>query len=146
MEIIPLFRLSAGELSGPAEGFGSQLIAGTIGQSRLRRDQAELAETLERGGYPKARQRSSTERRTAWFGSYISTIRRRDFRDLVQHDGLHALANLLKLLSGHGSGLLSISDFGRDAGLPHSTLTRYLAVLETVFLVQRPPAWSHNLG
>jgi uncharacterized protein len=35
---------------------------------------------------------------------------------------------------------------GRDAGLPHTTLTRYLALLETVFLVNRLPAWSRNMG
>ena len=34
----------------------------------------------------------------------------------------------------------------RDAGLPHTTMTRYLALLETVFLVHRLPAWSPNLG
>ena len=33
-----------------------------------------------------------------------------------------------------------------DIGLPHTTLTRYLALLETVFLVHRLPAWSRNLG
>ena len=32
------------------------------------------------------------------------------------------------------------------AGLAHTTPTRYLALLETVFLVQRLPAWSRNLG
>jgi uncharacterized protein len=146
MEIIPLFPLSAGELAGHGEGFISLLFDGIIGQSRLRRDKADLAETLERGGYPEALQRSSNERRSAWFGSYISTILQRDVRDLAQVDGLHALPNLLKLLAARGSGLLNMSDVGRDAGLPHSTLTRYLALLETVFLVQRLPAWSHNLG
>jgi len=41
---------------------------------------------------------------------------------------------------------LNLADAGRDAGLPHTTLTRYLALLETVFLVHRLPAWSRNLG
>lgn len=146
MEIIPLFPLSAGELAGHAERFVSLLFEGTIGQSRLRRDKAELVETLERGGYPEALQRSSSEGRSAWYGSYISTILQRDVRDLAQVDGLHALPNLLKLLAARSSGLLNISDVGRDAGLPHSTLTRYLALLETVFLVQRLPAWTHHFG
>jgi predicted AAA+ superfamily ATPase len=42
--------------------------------------------------------------------------------------------------------LLNLADVSRDAGLPHTTLTRYLALLETVFLVHRLPAWSPNLG
>jgi predicted AAA+ superfamily ATPase len=70
----------------------------------------------------------------------------RDVRDLARVDGLHALPNLLKLLAARASGLLNLADVGRDAGLPHTTLTRYLALLETVFLVHRLPAWSPNLG
>ena len=50
---------------------------------------------------------------------------------------MHALPNLLKLLAARASSLLNLSDVGRDAGLPHTTLTRYLALLETVFLVDR---------
>ena len=67
-------------------------------------------------------------------------------RDLARVEALHALPNLLKLLAARASGLLNLADVGRDAGLPHTTLTRYLALLETVFLVQRLPAWSPNLG
>ena len=62
-------------------------------------------------------------------------------RDLARVDGLLALPNLL-LLVARASGLLNLADVGRDAGLPHTTLTRYLALLETVFLVHRLPAWS----
>ena len=67
-------------------------------------------------------------------------------RELARVDGLHALPNLLKLLAARASGLLNLADVSRDAGLPHTTLTRYLALLETVFLVHRLPAWSPNLG
>lgn len=59
---------------------------------------------------------------------------------------MHTLPNLLKLLAARTSGLMNLADVGRDAGLPHTTLTRYLALLETVFLVHRVPAWSPNLG
>ena len=48
--------------------------------------------------------------------------------------------------AARSSGLLNLADVGRDAGLPHTTLTRYLALLETVFLDHRLPAWSRNLG
>jgi predicted AAA+ superfamily ATPase len=65
---------------------------------------------------------------------------------LARVDALHALPNLLKLLAARASGLLNLADVGRDASLPHTTLTRYLALLETVFLVHRLPAWSRNLG
>jgi uncharacterized protein len=84
--------------------------------------------------------RRDDDRRAAWFASYISTILQRDVRDLARVDALHSLPNLLKLLTTRASGLLNLADAGRDAGLPHTTLTRYLALLETVFLVHRLPA------
>ena len=98
------------------------------------------------GGYPEAVQRTTDDRREAWFASYLSTILQRDVRDLARVEGLHALPNLLKLLAARASGLLNLADVSRDAGLSHTTLTRYLSLLETVFLVHRLPAWSPNLG
>lgn len=101
---------------------------------------------MVRGGYPEATQRKADERRSVWFASCITTILHRDVRDLARLDGLHMLPNLLKLLAARASGLLNLADVGRDAGLPHTTLTRYLALLETVFLVHHLPAWSPNPG
>jgi predicted AAA+ superfamily ATPase len=146
MEIIPLFPFSAGELLGKREGFVKRLFDGTVANSKSNFAKDHLAARLVRGGYPEAVQRKTDDRRAAWFASYISTILQRDVRDLSRVDGLHALPNLLKLLATRASGLLNLADVGRDAGLPHTTLTRYLALLETVFLVHRLPAWSPNLG
>ena len=146
MEIIPLYPFSAGELAGITEGFLSRLFAGTLAKAKLPSASKDIASRLTRGGYPEATQRRDDGRRAAWFASYISTILQRDVRDLARVDALHTLPNLLKLLAARASGLLNLADVGRDAGLPHTTLTRYLALLETVFLVHRLPAWSRNLG
>ncbi|MHB8523130.1 MAG: ATP-binding protein [Limisphaerales bacterium] len=146
MEIIPLFPFSAGELAGRREGFVKRLLDGAIANVKSTLTKNDLAARLVRGGYPEAGQRKADERRAAWFASYISTILQRDVRELARVEGLHTLPNLLKLLAARASGLLNLADVGRDAGLPHTTLTRYLALLETVFLVHRLPAWSPNLG
>jgi hypothetical protein len=146
MEVIPLYPFSAGELAGAAEGFVPRLFAGAIGSLKQAPASEDIAARLTRGGYPEAIQREAEDRRAAWFASYISTILQRDVRDLARVDALHSLPNLLKLLAARASGLLNLADVGRDAGLPHTTLTRYLALMETVFLVHRLPAWSRNLG
>jgi hypothetical protein len=146
MEIIPLFPFSAGELAGKREGFVRRLFGGTVADVKLISATDDLPSRLVRGGYPEANQRKADERRAAWFASYISTILQRDVRDLARVDALHSLPNLLKLLSTRASGLVNLADVARDAGLPHTTLTRYLALLEAVFLVYRLPAWSANLG
>jgi len=146
MEVIPLFPFSAGELAGTREGFVKRLFDGTIAKAKAISAEDDLPARLACGGYPEAVERKAGNRRSAWFASYISTILQRDVRDLARVDGLHALPNLLKLLAARASGLLNLADVGRDAGLPHTTLTRYLALLETVFLVHRLPPWSPNLG
>ena len=146
LEIVPLFPFSAGELAGQREGFLVRLFDGALGQAKPLSTKDDLPLRLVRGGYPEAVERKADIRRAAWFASYISTILQRDVRDLARVEGLHALPNLLKLLAARASGLLNLADVGRDAGLPHTTLARYLALLETVFLVHRLPAWSVNLG
>ena len=146
MEVIPLFPFSAGELAGKREAFVKRLFDGAIAKAKLTSTAGDLPARLARGGYPEAVQRGAEGRRSAWFASYISTILQRDVRDLARVDALHTLPNLLKLLAARASGLLNLADVGRDAGLPHTTLTRYLTLLETVFLVHRLPAWSPNLG
>jgi uncharacterized protein len=146
MEVIPLFPFSAGELVGNTEGFLPRLFAGAVAESNPVPANGEIAARLTRGGYPEAVQRQDDGRRAAWFASYVSTILQRDVRDLARVDALHSLPNLLRLLAARSSGLLNLADVSRDAALPHTTLTRYLALLETVFLVHRLPAWSHNLG
>ena len=146
MDVIPLFPLSAGELAGVVEGFVPRLFAGTVAESKQPSESENLLSRLTRGGYPEAIQRVADDRRAVWFASYISTILQRDVRDLARVDALHSLPHLLKLLAARASGLLNLADVARDAGLSHTTLTRYLVLLETVFLVHRLPAWSRNLG
>lgn len=144
MEVIPLFPFSAGELDGKREGFLARVFSGSPGRRPF--GEAGIAPRLVRGGYPEAVRRTGDDRRTAWFASYVSTLLNRDVRDLARVEALHALPNLLKILAARSSGLLNLADVGRDAGLAHTTLTRYLSLLEAVFLVSRLPAWSANLG
>ncbi|MBI2435854.1 MAG: ATP-binding protein [Candidatus Hydrogenedentes bacterium] len=146
MEIISLFPFSAGELAGKRERFLERLFDGNFDKLENPRVRQDIEERVTCGGYPEAIQRQDAGRRAAWFAAYISTILQRDVRDLMQIDALHMLPNLLKLLAARTSGLLNVSDLGRDAGLPNTTLTRYLALLETLFLVHRLPAWSRHFG
>ncbi len=149
MEVIPLFPFSAGERTGAREGFVARLFGGSWSGEREEKERSEgddIPSRLVCGGYPEATRRAGADRRAAWFASYVSTLLQRDVRDLARVEALHALPNLLKILAARSSGLLNLSDVGRDAGLPHTSLTRYLGLLEAVFLVHRLPAWSANLG
>lgn len=146
MEVLPLFPFSAGELEGGRECFLARLFGGSLARPRATTRHDDVVSRLVRGGYPEAVGRRVDDRRAAWFASYISTILQRDVRDLARVEALHTLPHLLALLASRASGLLNLADVARDAGLPHTTVTRYLTLLEMVFLVHRLPAWSLNLG
>ena len=106
----------------------------------------DLGESIVAGGFPEPVQRSSHRRRRAWFESYITTILDRDVRDLAQIQDLAVLPRLLQFLAARTATLHNQSEVSRSSGIPNSTLSRYLTLLEMTFLVQTLPAWSSNLG
>lgn len=146
MEIFTLSPLSQGEIEGVEEGFIKRLFTAKGWPSPgPGLSKAALAASIVRGGYPEAVTRPPA-RRDAWFDAYITAILQRDIRDLSNIEGLAAAPRLLGLLAGRAGGLFNASELSRTAGMPNTTLQRYLALFEAVFLIQRVPAWSANHG
>lgn len=145
MEVLTLWPLSQGELGGQREGFVDALFgAGKVALGTTGEPRAELMERALRGGFPEAVARRDPERRRAWFRSYVTTMLERDVPNLGQIEGLTDLPRLLSVLAARSATLLNIAELSRCVGLPHTTLTRYLALLERTFLVRRIPAWAGN--
>lgn len=146
MEIATLWPLSQGEIRGRREAFVDWLFSGdapTLGPQDL--DEPDAANMLVRGGYPEAVGREDAARRAAWAESYLRAILQRDVRDLAHIEGLTEMPRLLSLLAARSGGLLNVSDIARSSALPTTTVTRYLALLRTVFLFEPLTAWSVNL-
>lgn len=147
MEILPLQPLSQGELSGEYVNLVDALFDDAKwflgGESEER---IAVCERIIAGGYPEAVARTSVERRDAWFRSYIASLLQRDIRDLANIEGLTDLPRLLGLLAARASSLMNISEISRAVGITHTTLRRYLALLEALFIFQPLPAWSNNIG
>ena len=147
MEILPLWPLSQGEMANHREGLIDRLFNGGLG--RFDGDGGEWNGTAQRvllGGYPEAHGRPSWERRRAWFDSYVLTTIQRDVRDLSQIDSLGALSNLLTFLAARTGSLVNHAEVSRSLSVPQTTLKRYLALLETAFLVRTLRAWSGNIS
>lgn len=146
LERFVLWPLSQGELAGATEHFVDRLFAATqtFNPGKLSRD--ALIERLLVGGFPVPLSRSSPARRSAWFDSYVATILQRDVRELAAIDRLSDLPRLLTLLAARATGLTNHAEVARTIGLPQTTLKRYMALLEWVFLVRELPAWSGNLS
>jgi hypothetical protein len=146
MEIVPLWPFSQGEIEGTVEGFIDAAFGGAPPVLVQSSSSARLTDRVLRGGYPEAVPIKSAERRRAWFDAYVTTILQRDVRDLARIEGLTELPRLLALLASRPMAQLNYADLSRGTGLPQSTLKRYFALLEMVFLVRLLPPWHANIG
>lgn len=144
-EYLRLTPFSQGELLGAPETFALTLFDGRWPQitgSEVGR--AAFADRLVTGGYPAASGRS-TARRDRFFASYIDTIIDRDLRSIAQvHDSAN-VRQLLSALAATSASLLNVDGLARDLGLAANTIRAHIALLDTLFLIQRAPAWSSNL-
>ena len=148
VEVLSLWPLSSAALAvnaalNRADGvFQGDLAALAIAPC----DRSDLIARLLAGGFPDAITRSNASRRTAWFDSYVQSILQRDVRDLANIEQLTEIPNLLQLLATRSATLLNFAELSRSCGLPQSTLKRYFALLEMLFLVVRLPSWERNAG
>jgi uncharacterized protein len=143
IEVLELWPLAQSELGKPYDLL--ECVITGVWPHRIT-GESEVLEALVRGGFPEALERSEPSRREAWFRSYLGTVLSRDVRDLAQIEGLYSLPNLLTLLAGRSASLLNLADLARDAGLPHTTLKRYLSLLKALFLHYELPAYSSNIA
>lgn len=153
VEVLSLLPLAACELAGTPSAWLDALFAALAAETRPPSplpDQAatEVGEALEQrvlaGGYPEALQRSSASRRQAWARSYLTAILQRDVRDIADVEKLQALPQLLAALAQVCGQLCNYTQLGARIGLDGKTVSRYLTILEQLFLVRRVPAWPGN--
>lgn len=147
MEIFTLWPFSQGELEGQRETFVDAAFAArsprATGADDLRR--SVFGRAL-RGGFPEVALARAASRRDAWFRSYIATVIDREVRDLSRIEDLAELPRLLGLLAARATDVLNVSEVGRAMEMNKMTLSRYLALLERVFLVRRIRAWTGDIG
>lgn len=146
-ESLELFGFSQGELEGVTETFVDRLFAGDLflgHESELaRHDYLARACT---GSYPEAVSRKSARRRNAWLDNYVDRIVKRDAMDVSNLQRIADLPRLIQLLAARSASELNLSSLAADAEIPVRTLPPYLDLLETLYLVDRIPAWSTNLS
>lgn len=146
MEIVTLWPFSQGEIEGVVEGFVDAAFGDAPPALGAAAGGVALAERVLRGGFPETVAIGSAGRRSAWFEAYLTTILGRDVRDLANIEGLTELPRLLSLVAARPMALLNFAELVRSAGLAQSTLKRYFALLEAVFLVRTLRPWHANIG
>jgi predicted AAA+ superfamily ATPase len=151
MEVVRLMPLSCAERAGePDFNRADWLFEGELDRASLPAlppcDRMLFIETLLAGGFPEAVARTTSRRRAAWFDSYLQAVLQRDVRELGHVEQLTEMPNLIQLLAHRSANLLNFAELSRSSGIAQTTLKRYFALLETLFLLYRLPAWERNLS
>lgn len=147
MEAITLRPLSQGEILGRRENFISRICGDAFALPKRTEpiDRDLLFSRILTGGFPEAVQRTTVSAKDRWFRSYIATLLQRDVRELSNIDSTADLLRLLSVLAARCGGLLNFADISRSTGIPQTTLKRYIAMFERLFVIEFLPAYSANL-
>jgi uncharacterized protein len=145
IEIHNLWPLSLTEILGKRSKFLSTLVATDGRFQSHKHNWKEIIEAIRAGGYPEALQRETEGRKAKWFESYIGAVLQKDIRNLANIEGLTQLPNILQLIGTRVGSTVNLSDIARLSGVKNTTLQRYMALLEHVFLILKIPAWTPNI-
>ncbi len=146
-ETIELWPLSQGEIDNTPDGFVDHIFKRgadtTTAPSPLRK--RDYVERALRGGYPEAVRRDNPRRRNRFFDSYVTDLITRDVRQISDIERPAEMRRLLSVIAARMGGLAVAQRIANDVGLTRGTLSRYLDLLELIFVIKRIPAWSSNL-
>jgi predicted AAA+ superfamily ATPase len=151
VRLVDLWPLSQGEIDRSNDDLvlrcfsaPERVVASLGGLKALTRQQ--IFERVVRGGFPEAVLASSESARRSFFDSYIRTVTRRDVRELASIRLAADMPRLSRLLLSRTGNELNVASLGSQLRMSEDTLRRYVALLETVYLVHLLPAWSRNLS
>lgn len=94
-----------------------------------------LEEALYRGFYPRVHDPSVDVEPGDWYANYYRTYVERDVRSLTNVGDLELFSRFVRLCAGRNGQLLNATALGNDAGVTHSTVRRWLSLLESSFLI-----------
>jgi predicted AAA+ superfamily ATPase len=145
--VVDVWPFSQGEFDGRTDSFVDRAFDDPASLASLpapASDRADYFERICRGGFPEPALMRTARWRGAWFRGYVQAVIERDIRDMARVDEPSAMRILLAYLSTVTAQEHNTANTANKSGLHRTTVTRYLELLEVVFLVHRLPAWSRN--
>jgi hypothetical protein len=97
------------------------------------------------GGYPELVLRNWRGKQ-AWFNAYLETYIQKDLRLLTNISDLHAFTLFLRFLAANATQTLNLSGISREIGISVATLSRWLSVLESSYIIFLLQPFYRNLG
>ncbi len=104
----------------------------------------DLNSVLFNGFYPRIHDKKLYPSR--WYGEYYDTYVSRDLRQLLNVGDLKTFETFIKLLAGRSGQLLNMSSLGNDAGVSHTTVKRWVSILQTSYIIDVLHPYYKNFG
>jgi len=106
--------------------------------------QQSINHLLFKGLYPPLYdQNPETE---IWYQNYIRTYIERDVRQLKNISNLSTFENFLRLCAGRTGQILNQSSLAIETGVDHKTITSWLSILESSFIIYRLKPHHRNFN
>ena len=144
MEILTLLPLSLAEIERRENHFLNYAQNQSWPQRSNHAKQFNCMSQALTGGYPEMLMRQEPSRRNAWAKSYIKAIVERDVKDISSIEKLVEMPQLLEVLAQRSGKLTNFTQIGGQLNLDTKTTQKYIAILETLFLVNRLRPWHGN--
>lgn len=142
--LLPLAQSEIAAMAGRSMFWLDALFAGEMLVSTTPVVGDALVEQVIRGGYPEALTRTDNRRRKTWARQYIDALIQRDIKDIASIEKLDQVPRLIKALAHTAGQLCNYSQLGGQVGIDHKTASKYIAVFEQMYLMQRIAVWSGN--
>jgi predicted AAA+ superfamily ATPase len=141
-ETIELWPLSQGEIDSAPDGFVDAIfrLDGHIRMPPSTLTKRDYVARALRDGYPEA-----VRRRARFFEPYVTDLVTRDVQQISGIQRPAGMRRLLSVVAARMATLAVAESIASDVAMPRQTLSRYLDLLELVFVIKRIPAWSSNL-
>lgn len=131
----------------------SESLAGRVAYHELspigysEKKQANITENVHwlRGGFPDALLAATDFFWSQWQQNFIKTYIEQDLAYLGMSNQTSIINNFLRMISHIHGSLLNYSMIGNSLGLTHTTVQRYVDILEQAFLVRRLEPWFVNM-
>ncbi len=140
---IRLRPLAQGEIEGQKPDFLDRITSAAPLHDQPAFTKADLLKAALKGGYPEVQALSPRERRS-WHRDYVEAILSRDLKDIAQIRKHETMQSLVNVLAAWSSKFMDVSAIGANLSVQRPTLEAYMAALETLFLIERLPAWTRT--
>jgi predicted AAA+ superfamily ATPase len=140
---VPLRPLSQGEIQGNAPCFLEDSFDQKWCAPAKEWPRDEIIRIALRGGYPEPLYFESYER-ILWHQDYIDALLERDLKDILNIRRQEALENLMKVVAAWSTKPIDISAIGSSLSLQRQTLESYLNAFESLYLIDRIPAYAET--